>query len=332
MTSSPNDLELALDCLGDRAVADRPLGELTTYRVGGPAAVFVEVRTRDDLKLVAEARRRSGLPVLVLGRGSNLLIADGGFRGIAVLMVGFDEIVFHDGDADVPGHPESPAPDRCIVEAGAAVPLPVAARQTVAGGLTGFEWAVGVPGSIGGAVRMNAGGHGADMASSLLGVWVMDLDAAMIEWRAARDLGLAFRSSGLKDHEIVLSATLVLARGDRAASEQVLSDVVRWRREHQPGGQNCGSVFVNPIPGVVPAAALVEQVGLRGHRVGTARVSEKHANFIQADEGGRAADVMLLIEQVRAAVVRETGYLLRSEVRLVGFEGQVGSRSRGGEH
>jgi UDP-N-acetylmuramate dehydrogenase len=237
-------------------------------------------------------------------------------------MVGGDEIVFRDLD---PGTPDEPTPDRCIVEAGAATPLPVVARRTVAAGLTGFEWAVGVPGSIGGAVRMNAGGHGADMASSLLGVWVMDLDAATIDWRATHDLGLAFRSSGLRDHEIVLSAVLTLARGERKASEQVLSDVVRWRREHQPGGQNCGSVFVNPVPGVVPAAALVEQIGLRGHRVGTAQVSDKHANFIQADEGGRAADVKMLIEQVRAAVVRETGYLLRSEVRLVGFEGQFGS-------
>jgi UDP-N-acetylmuramate dehydrogenase len=327
MNPSADDLRVALDCLGDLAQIDRPLGELTTYRVGGSAAVFVEARTRDDLEVVAEARRRSGLPVLVLGRGSNLLIADEGFRGIAVSMVGGDEIVFSDRD---PGTPDESTSDRCIVEAGAAAPLPVVARRTVAAGLTGFEWAVGVPGSIGGAVRMNAGGHGADMASSLLGVWVMDLDAATIDWRAAHDLGLAFRSSGLRDHEIVLSAVLTLARGEREASEQVLSNVVRWRREHQPGGQNCGSVFVNPVPGVVPAAALVEQIGLRGHRVGTAQVSDKHANFIQADEGGRAADVKMLIEQVRTAVVRETGYLLRSEVRLVGFEGQFGSGARDG--
>ncbi len=331
MTASA--IEIARDRLGDLAAVDRPLGELTTYRVGGSAALFVEARTRSDLDAVADARRHSGLPVLVLGRGSNLLVADDGFAGIAVLLAGFDQIEVSEArtGSGAPGGGTATH----IVEAGAGVPLPVLARRTVAMGLSGFEWAVGVPGSVGGAVRMNAGGHGADMAVSLVGVWVMDLESGSVEWREACELDLSFRSSGLSDAEIVLSASLALSVGDRDRSEAVLSDVVRWRREHQPGGQNCGSVFVNPIPGLVPAASLVEQVGLRGWRLGTAQVSEKHANFIQADEGGSAADVKMVIEQVRAVVARETGFVLRSEVRLVGFDegvdGTVGPAVGGGD-
>jgi len=307
----------ALECLGALGQIDRPLGELTTYRVGGSAAVFVEVRTTDDLERVVAARQASGLPIVVIGRGSNLLVADAGFEGIAVVLTGFDQI--HIAECTRTGGDDG----RVVVEAGAAVPLPVLARRTAAVGLTGFEWAVGVPGSLGGAVRMNAGGHGADMAGCLIDVDVVDLECGRMETRRAEDVGLSFRFSGLADHEVVTSARLGLVRGERAAAERVVHEVVRWRRQHQPGGQNCGSVFVNPIPGEVPAAVLIERVGLRGHRYRSACVSSKHANFIQADEGGSADDVKALIDTVRLRVAEQTGYLLRSEVRLVGFDGGV---------
>ena len=162
------------------------------------------------------------------------------------------------------------------------------ARRTAAAGLTGFEWAVGVPGSVGGAVRMNAGGHGSDIAACLVDVDVVDLAAAGAGRRASRPaeaLGLRFRGSDLGDDEVVVAARLQLAPGDRAAAEATIDEIVRWRREHQPGGQNCGSVFVNPVPGEVSAGSLVDGLGLRGFRIGTAWVSEKHANFIQAAEG-----------------------------------------------
>ena len=132
-------------------------------------------------------------------------------------------------------------------------------------------------------------------------------------------LGLRFRGSDLNDEQIVLSARLQLERGDRARSEQMINEIVHWRRENQPGGQNAGSVFVNPIPGQLSAGELIDRVGLRGYMLGTATVSTKHANFIQAAEGGSAADVRALIDYVRLRVFEETGFSLRSEVRLVGF-------------
>ena len=168
---------------------------------------------------------------------------------------------------------------------------------------------------------MNAGGHGSDMAACVADVDVVDLDSeapGVVRW-AVEDLGLRFRGSDLGDHQIVVSARLALQRGDREASEATIADIVRWRREHQPGGQNCGSVFVNPVPGEVSAGLLVDGLGLRGFRIGSAWVSEKHANFIQAADGGSAADVRAVIEAVRARVAAETGVVLRSEVRLVGF-------------
>jgi UDP-N-acetylmuramate dehydrogenase len=317
----PVGVGVAAELLGDLAIADHPLAPLTTYRVGGNAALFVEARSLDDLVAVARARAASGLPVLVLGRGSNLLVADGGFVGIAVSVAAFaDDIEM--GTADPSGG--------VVVVAGGAVALPVLARRTAAAGVTGFEWAVGVPGSVGGAVRMNAGGHGSDMAASLIDVDVVDLDTASdragsdgagaLDRRPASSLGLRFRGSDLTDTQIVLRARLALRLGDRVAAERTIAEIVRWRREHQPGGQNCGSVFVNPVPGEVSAGELVDRLGLRGFRIGSAAVSEKHANFIQAGEGGSAADVRAVIEAVRRRVADATGYELRSEVRLVGFD------------
>jgi UDP-N-acetylmuramate dehydrogenase len=305
-SGDPDGLTLAAEVLGDLAAHEVPLGPMTTYRVGGAVALFVRPRSIDDLALVAEACRRGDLPVLVVGRGSNLLVADEGFRGVAVSL--------GDLGADI-------AIDGTVVLAGGAVALPVLARRTVASALTGFEWAVGVPGSVGGGVRMNAGGHGSDMAASLIDVDLFDLYRGERRSLPAGALGLRFRGSDLADHQVVLSARLQLSPGDRERGEVELDEIVRWRREHQPGGQNAGSVFVNPVPGEVTAGALIDRCGLRGHRLGSAHVSDKHANFIQADDGGHAIDVVRLIDLVRSRVAAETGHLMRSEVRLVGFDG-----------
>jgi UDP-N-acetylmuramate dehydrogenase len=257
-----------------------------------------------DLQAVAAVIARYQLPVLVVGRGSNLLVADAGFAGVAMSLAEWADGIELAG---------------VDVAAGSAVALPVLARRTAAAGLTGFEWAVGVPGSIGGAVRMNAGGHGSDIAACLGAVEIFDLYAEHAAWRPAGSLGLRFRGSALLDHEIVLTARLTLEKGDIEQSEREIAEIVRWRRENQPGGQNAGSVFVNPVPGQLSAGELIDRVGLRGFRVGGAFVSDKHANFIQAGDGATADDVKAVIDQVRERVAAETGFELRSEVRLVGF-------------
>jgi UDP-N-acetylmuramate dehydrogenase len=286
-------------------VAPGPLGALTTYRVGGPAAVVVTVSTEADLSVVSEAVAVSGLAVLVVGRGSNLLVADAGYPGIALLL---DPAGF--GTVSVEG---------TAVRAGAAVPLPTLARQTVEAGLTGLEWAVGVPGSVGGGVRMNAGGHGSDVDHWITGARVVSVAAGAGQPRALsrRQLCYGYRRSSIAATDVVVAADFALEPGEAETGRETIREIVRWRREHQPGGQNAGSVFTNPPD--TSAGWLIDAAGLRGRRWRSATVSPKHANFIQADSGGSADDVRALIEQVRTEVERRHGITLVPEVRMIGF-------------
>ena len=281
---------------------DHPIGPLTTYRVGGSAALFARPSDAAELAAVATVVGPSDVPVLVLGRGSNLLVSDRGFAGLAVqLGPGFEAVEVEGTD----------------VVAGGAASLPVVARQSVAAGLAGFEWAVGVPGSIGGAVRMNAGGHGADLASVLASATVVDLATGATDERPPVGLALGYRTSLLADHEVVVAVRIPLTAGDRSDGEDRLAEVVRWRRENQPGGQNAGSVFTNPEDD--SAGRLVDAAGCRGLRHGTAEVSEGHANFIQADEDGSADDVAALMDEVARRVLEASGVALVPETVLVGF-------------
>jgi UDP-N-acetylmuramate dehydrogenase len=313
--SDADAVERAAGMLDGLARRQVPLGPLTTYRVGGPAALLVEAGSVDDLVATAAAVAASGLPTLVVGKGSNLLVADAGFPGVAVVLgetFAEVDVVADDGRAGGTGRGAGAA-----VRAGGAALLPVVARRTVRAGLTGFEWAVGVPGSIGGAVRMNAGGHGSDMAASLVEARLVDLATGDDRRVPAADLALGYRRSAVGPSQVVVEATLALAPGDRAAGERTLSEIVSWRRTHQPGGQNAGSVFTNP-PGD-SAGRLIDLAGCKGLRVGTASVSTKHANFFQADAGGSADDVVALMGEVRRRVRAETGVDLHAETRLVGF-------------
>jgi UDP-N-acetylmuramate dehydrogenase len=302
VTSVSDHLRSVGEALGERARWDHPLGALTTYRVGGPAALWVAAADEEGLLGVARALAGHPVPVLVLGRGSNLLVADAGFEGLVVAVdAGFDALVI----------------DGTVVRAGAGVSLPVLARRTAAAGLHGLEWAVGVPGSVGGAVRMNAGGHGSDTAATLESYRVVDLRAATVEDLPAARLAAGYRSTSVGSTDVVVSATHRLVPGDPEAGDRAIRAIVRWRRANQPGGSNAGSVFTNP-PGD-SAGRLIDATGLKGFRIGTAEVSPKHANFIQADEGGSADDVLAVIDHVRAAVRGATGIELRTEVRMVGF-------------
>ena len=298
--------DAAAAVLGDGARRRIALGPYTTYRVGGPAEVFFEAYGHDDLERVRAAVAASGVDVLVVGKGSNLLVADAGFPGLVVALgEGFETLTIVEH----------------TVRAGAAVSLPVLARRTAAAGLRGLEWAVGVPGSVGGGVRMNAGGHGSDIAATLRRVGVVDLRArgpGAVEVEVPADrLDLSYRHSNLAGHEVVLWAEFGLHPGDVATSEAEIAEIVRWRRENQPGGSNAGSVFTNP-PGD-SAGRLIDAAGLKGLRVGSATVSTKHANFFQADPGGSADDVAALIQEVQRKVQEHSGVRLQPEVRMMGF-------------
>lgn len=301
--------------LGDASTVelDVETAPYTTYRVGGPAALAVVPADEAALVRLGEVLRadvadNGPIDVLVVGKGSNLLVADRGFEGVVVrLGDGFGWVEVDAGGASV--------------SAGAAAALPVVARRTAAAGLTGFEWAVGVPGSVGGAVRMNAGGHGSDVAASLRAIRVVELATGQTREMAAAELGLQYRHSGLAATSVVVAATFDLAHGDAAVAEAEVSSIVTWRRENQPGGANAGSVFTNP-PGD-SAGRLIDAAGGKGLAVGTAAVSEKHANFIQASPGGSADDVVEVMRRVVDLVERHSGVRLRAETRLAGYPEDV---------
>jgi UDP-N-acetylmuramate dehydrogenase len=302
----PDDLTILADRLGPAAVPDAPLGSRTTYRVGGTAALGAEVADEAMLADVARALAGLDVPVLVVGNGSNLLVADPGFAGLVVTLgSGFEALEI--------------AADE--VRAGGALALPTLARRTVAAGLTGLEWAVGVPGTVGGAVRMNAGGHGSDTVATLVTYRVVDLATARVTDHPTADLGASYRRTRVGATDVVVSATHRLEPGDPLAGRAAIDEIVRWRRANQPGGANAGSVFTNPVDD--SAGRLIDACGLKGLRIGTAEVSPKHANFIQADRGGSADDVRRVMDRVRRVVADETGVELTTEVRMVGFDDWV---------
>ena len=280
-----------------------PLSRFSTYRVGGPAALLIKIEDTTVFSTLVKALKKFHLPVLLIGNGSNVLISDDGFEG-AVLKLGesFETI-------EIEGE---------VVKAGAAVKLPVRARETVKFGLSGFEWAVGVPGTVGGAVRMNAGGHGSDIASSLLEVTTINLLTGVSSNVPAKALDFSYRYSCIKNTDFVLDAKFELIQGDKDESKRFLNEIVRWRRDNQPGGQNSGSVFTNPEGD--SAGRLIEAAGLKGTRIGSAHISEKHANFIQVDEDGSAEDVRKLMSLVVEKVEDFHSITLTPETVLVGFD------------
>lgn len=278
-----------------------PIGPLTTMRVGGSASLYIEPEDLDDLESLRSAIGGTDLRLLVIGRGSNLLVSDSGFAGVALrLGAGFNWIELWESG----------------VSAGAAMPLPNLSRWAGERGLGGIEFGVGIPASVGGAVRMNAGGHGKEIREVLVDAEVFDLRGENQRWTPA-DLDFSYRRSAIPTSGVVISARFALEADDPEAIRGRMTEISKWRRENQPGGSpNAGSMFKNP-PGDA-AGRLIEEAGLKGLRVGGAQVAEKHANFILADAGAKASDVFDLMLRVREAVLAGTGVELEPEVAMVG--------------
>jgi UDP-N-acetylmuramate dehydrogenase len=283
-----------------RVTEDASLAPFTTFRVGGPARILVEAETVDDLRAIGELR--GDLPLAIVGRGSNLLVSDDGFRGIA-LRLGRS---FRSHQLESNG----------VLRLGGAVQLPAAARLTARLGLTGFEFAAEIPATFGGAVRMNAGAHKRSMADVLLTAEVIDLDSGRSRTVDVDGLSYGYRSSSLSDYEIVTGGTIRLEQEDSSVVAERISGYLRWRRENQPPGRSAGSIFKNPAQD--SAGRLIDEAGAKGMRIGGAVVSEVHANFIVADATATADDVWRLIWSVHAIVKDRSGIDLEPEVRFLG--------------
>ena len=282
---------------------DVRLSRYTTYKMGGPAAFLVEAADENDVVAAALLATRESLPVLPLGRGSNVVVSAAGFTGVVVRSTGkLTEIRMVDDG---------------LVVAGGGCPLPVLARETVAAGRGGLEFFTGIPGSVGGAVRMNAGCHGSETVDHLVDVRIVDLVDGMAEVRAANSLDLAYRHSNLTDRDFVVSARFHTDAVDPAVGRAQIREITRWRRLNQPGGTlNAGSVFKNP-PGD-SAGRLIDSLGLKGWQMGGAAVSDRHANFIVARDDATPTDIHRLVRAVQRRVEAEAGVRLEPEIRFVG--------------
>lgn len=280
---------------------DRPLAPLTTLRVGGPAQRFVEAGSRDELLAALRLAREAEVPWFVLGNGSDLVVSDRGLPGLVVR-----------------NRARSAALSGMQLTAEAGAPMAMLVKRCTAAALTGFEFGISIPGTLGGAVWANAGAHGGEMKDVLVSTEAWNPADDAVRSLGNAECGFAYRESRFKHSgEVVLAATLRLEHGDPAEIAARVDANQAQRRATQPlADQNAGSVFRNP-PGD-HAGRLIDVAGLKGHRLGSASVSTLHANFITADRGGRAADVRALGDLVRAAVARRFGVTLEYEIEFVG--------------
>ena len=295
---------------------DEPLAGYTTLKVGGPAAALVRAETPDDLAAIADICRTDDVPWLIVGRGSNLLVADEGWPGVVVTLGrGFRGVETEHAAGNAVG-------DEVVVSAGAAEPMPVLANTVAGMGLGGLAFGVAIPGSLGGAVRMNAGAHGGEMREVLIDAEVVHLADGRTVTIAAADLAMAYRHTELPADAVVIRARLRLERADPEPLAAAMAEMRQWRRDHQPINEpSCGSVFRNP-PGD-SAGRLIEAAGLKSHRVGGAQVSTVHANFITVAPGSRASDVHAVILAVQEGVRKHSGVTLQPEVVIEGFAEQM---------
>ena len=291
--------------IGVKTSRHEPLARFTTMRVGGPADLFAEVHNLFELRAIVRFARSRGVPYFLLGRGSNLVISDAGIAGLVIL------------DRAQQTRLEG---TRFVADSG--LPMARAATLTKDAGLSGLEFGLAIPGTVGGAVWANAGAHASDVRSVLVDAGVLRADGTEAAF-SADELGLAYRESVLKHDAPTAPQVVTWARFELAVAEppviaERLDEIRRWRQAHQPLGlPSAGSFFRNP-PSGPSAGALIDALGLKGRRVGGAVVSEKHANFIVNDQKGSAADVRRLAEEVRSIVERERGIRLEYEAVFAG--------------
>jgi UDP-N-acetylmuramate dehydrogenase len=290
---------------GDRLRTGEPLSRHTSFRIGGPADVWVEVETVDELRRLLATARAAAVPVFVLGGGTNVLVSDRGVRGV-VIKLGRPF-------ATTDWHPNGIG---TRIRAGAAVPFKKLVTEAVRRSLAGLEFAEGIPGSLGGGLLMNAGAFGGEMAQVIEAIEGVEAEAG---WqRFARDeLRFGYRHFDLPAGLVVTHLEFRLLAGETDAIRARLSECKQRREAHQPlGHPNAGSIFKNP-PGLY-AGRLIEQAGMKGRRLGGAMVSEQHANFIVNVGGATAADVRALMREVAERVWQQRAVRLQPEVKLVG--------------
>lgn len=293
---------LRAQCPGLEILEHEPMRAHCSFRIGGPVRALVRPASAEETAAVCRIVRDGGAQPLIIGNGTNLLITDGALERIVVQM--------GDNMAAVT------QPDATHLSAGAGIPLARLAQAALGCGLAGLEFAHGIPGSLGGAVSMNAGAYGGEMKDVLASVRYLTGEGEIVE-APAEQLDLRYRHSIFEENGgCILSAKFYLARGSAADIRAKMDDLMARRRDKQPLDKpSAGSTFKRPVGAF--AAALIDQCGLRGYRHGGAAVSEKHCGFVVNLGGATCADVLALCDEVRAIVKEKTGYDLEKEIRVV---------------
>lgn len=292
--------------LGARLRLDEPLSRHTAFRLGGPAACFAEMHTPEELSRVFRLCREEAVPVFLLGRGTNVLVRDGGYPGVAVVLEGrFAEISILEEK-----------PSSALVRAGGGALNARLVKFCHGRGLTGVEFLGLIPGTVGGAVRMNAGAHGSEIREYIRGARIVTAAGEIVD-RSLAELGLEYRRSGLAAGDAVAWADLEIPVGDVELARERMREFSRHRSATQPLSEpNAGSIFKNPAGDY--AGRLIEAAGLKGYAVGGARVSELHANFIVGSATATSAGVEAVISHVRQTVLEKAGVRLELEIQIVG--------------
>ncbi|CEG26733.1 UDP-N-acetylmuramate dehydrogenase [Bacillus sp. B-jedd] len=294
--------ELKLAQIG-KVKESEPMSQHTTIKIGGPADLFIEPSSIDSLLKTMKIILKNNVPWRAIGRGSNLLVSDKGIKGAVIkLGPGLDELKI----------------DETEVKAGGGQSLISLATTISRKGLKGFEFAGGIPGSVGGAVYMNAGAHGSDISKILKKAHILFEDGSM-EWLSNAELEFSYRSSILQKKRpgIVLEAVFELQQGDKEEITKELQKNKDYRKETQPWNYPCaGSIFRNPLPNY--AGRLVESAGLKGHQIGGAKISEMHGNFIVNTGNATAEDVLALIQHVKDTILSLYDVRMETEVEIIG--------------
>jgi UDP-N-acetylmuramate dehydrogenase len=286
-----------------------PMSRHTSYAIGGPADVFACPTDRNDLVLLLREIRKKGQKHLVLGGGTNLLVRDGGFRGVVISLERMQAVSIEREYRSIGG-------SFAVVHAEAGVPLPRLLSFTAEEGLTGLEFAAGIPGTVGGAVCMNAGTASGEFGDVIDSVTLLSVEGEIIT-KGREEMGFGYRTSTIPEGHLVLDVRIVLRRDDRNTIKARIKDLIDTRKQRQPAGQpNAGSVFKNPQE--ESAGKLIEAAGLKGTTVGGAKVSDKHANFIVNTGKARASDVLAIMEIVKGKVLEVHGVRLEPEIKIIG--------------
>ncbi len=296
---------------------NEPLARYVAWRIGGPARYFAQARTADDLQALVAWGREQGVPIFMLGGGTNILIGDRGYPGLVIRNRAANTELIEDESGAI-----------LVAESGA--PMAGTARRWTNRGFAGLQWAEGLPGTVGGAVYGNAGCYGGDTATTLIDATMLLADGTIEAWDQPA-LQYAYRTSRLKQqamdadhplehvgllHPLVLSGRFRLERADSATLIAEMAAIAATRRSKTPSGSSCGSSFKNP-PGTT-AGRLIDQAGLKGTRVGGAVVSDIHANYIVNTGGATATDVLRLTDIMRERVLREFGVEMELEIQRIG--------------